>query len=451
MSQKKSGDQLIQKTLIDNSTYFSFKYTINEAQIDASLVYNMANFLESLVCAESIVLAPTSAWRPDQTDLLFKSGSVCSQYSFDNMDNDEISKTFVSSIESSLSDIEKRELGLPVGSSAKLITNVRNIFLDWRAKVSDDPQAFIDTYSGAVFFTDVGTSQFVASLGTDVSKSESIARHIAQYLLRTNVALEILDKEAGQCIAYHPHSHRAGFVFRKLSMQGKYAMSLASTILREAETEVTKKLEEKKAHSLASKFGAFQVTDPEMPLVLAVALSGASSPEEIIHRGLDLRNLEAAKRYRKWIAHLLSSIRDGDQDTHLEVEQELLEARRLLREELNALYGRRSASLLQRIASVAGAVDLEKLADVSARDFVLEAASEDIKGRPSIFAALERYRLKRKLALIITLGKQRRPIDNLNLLLEKVFKKRLSDDEKAKLSTMLKDQGRIIKDFSDFT
>lgn len=265
-------------------------------------------------------------------------------------------------------------------------------------KATYNPKDFIDIYSGAVFFTDIGSSKYIAGLGTDVSKSERIERHIAQYLLRTNVALEILGKEKHQCLAYHPHSHRAGFVFKKLSSQGRYSTSLASTILREGEIEVSKKLEDKKINSLASQFGAFQTIDPEIPLVLSIALSGASSPEEILHRGLELRNLKEAKRYRKWIARLFASIRSGDQIRQMEAEQELLEARRHLREELSALYGRGKTSLVERTANIAGVIDLEKLAEANVRGLMIKAASEFIKGSPNIFAALDKYmRLRERL------------------------------------------------------
>jgi hypothetical protein len=445
----KSSDKIIQTTLIDNSTYFSFKYSIQRNEIDADLVYNMANLLETLVFSEKILLAPTNAWKPDKSDLLFQSKDVeCSQFSLENLSEEEIKDLYLLSLKDSISDIKYRSLNLTYGLQNNKIKEVYTLLKSWQIQVQNNPKSFIDTYSGAVFLTDKGSTHTLLQLNTQTHNIENEARHIAQYLLRTNVAINLLGTNNETCISYHPHSHRAKFVFNKLSLQSQRSMSLASTILNDASSEITKILDDKKKYSILSSFGAFQTTESDLPLILAVALSGATKPEDILIRAIELRNLNEAKRYRKWIGNLFESIASGNLSRQLEIDQELNEARKLLFKELNILYGNsQNNKVINRITNIGGAFDLEKLAKPNIDGLLFGVAKEIVKGASNIHSAYLNFKLKRKVALIITLAKERKSIDNLDPLLENVYKKKLSFEEKSKLSCTLLEQKKVFENF----
>jgi len=423
--------------LLDNSTYFSFKHLVLEEKLDANSIYNAANFLESIVLSDSITMAPTIAWHPDASDVLFKDGNVCSQYPVDSLTDKQLIQIFRDAVEASISDLFVRQTRNYLRISDKSLPVTRDTLLGWKNEIIENPRQFLYTYSGAVFLTDSGSRHFVSKFTTDVTEDSPASRHIAQYLLRTNVALELLDIGQTTTLAYHPHSNRAAFVFSKMAQNGRSSISMAKTVLREAELTIKKQLQGKKEQSLLSRFGAFRETETDMPLVLSVVLSGATEPGQLIDRALELRNMRAAKRYRAWISNLLGVISSGDQEKELQASAELDHARQLLSDELVALYGIKKSKIVERTASFAGAIDLEKLAELNMRGLVLKAASSFISGSSSIADALTEFKVKRKIALITSLAKQRRSILNLNALIEHVFGKPLSLLEQDQLSKIV--------------
>jgi hypothetical protein len=264
--------------LLDNSTYFASRSLLDDgAQLSPELVYNLASFLECLVIADKTFLAPTNFWHPDPSNPLFRADGPCSAIVFEGESDDSLRELFEAATTQSIMDLSSSKITTllpllmprtmprgPVDPGA-----VQWQMSQWLDPIAEDPRTFIDVYSVGVFMSDPQIWPFLKTLPRASLKDPqaTLERHVAQYLLRTNVAVEL-----GRFVPYHPHSHRVAFVVAK----GISADSAPTSLLRTAESDIARRL---------SLWHTTQGTTPEVevdiPLVLAVVLSGASDPSDV--------------------------------------------------------------------------------------------------------------------------------------------------------------------------
>jgi hypothetical protein len=416
---------------IDNSTYFSFKKLSSDAILDADSVYNAANFLECLVTADRIFLAPTVYWKAGAEDTLFTARGPCIQAPHEKVSDEKLRSVFVASINSALKDLtihqEIRALGLDRNSTFE----AKELVQKWLSHVENDPREFLSTYSGAVYKSDQATQLFLSNTENELDSKAGQARHAAQYLLRTNVALEFAGALNQIVVPYHPHSHRAAYVMRKLAAIHKSSTSLGARLFQEAEL-----LGQRHAQALKSSWlgnlGTFDKLN-EGPLILAVCLSGARDPSEIMTRALEIRALPEAVSFRALVGELFQEAHDEDIETRVKAHAKLKSARRILAEELQKLYGEVQMNRLETISAVAVAVDVQKLAEGSVSGAVVSAGKHLVEKGKSLEEFFRDWRLQKKLALIVNLKREAMSAQQLNDLLGKVFKKRLKDSELKRL------------------
>jgi hypothetical protein len=166
--------------LIDNSTYFSTKVLLGNKDLDAETVYNLANFLESLVLTDRIRLAPTSNWSPDSTDTaLFGPGKPCEQVTLSSFAEEQVGAIFRDAVIACLDDCQNSQLvGLLPCVDAKMAETQR-ILLSWMPLISSSPQDFVSVYSGKVLATDRNSRQFLATLPQTEMETASGSRSLA--------------------------------------------------------------------------------------------------------------------------------------------------------------------------------------------------------------------------------------------------------------------------------
>lgn len=438
--------------LLDNSTYFSVRQSLADGKLDAQVVYNLASFVECLVFSDRLVTAPTLAWRPTAaTDPLFTDGTVCQQYSLPNVSDTDLGGIFAAAIAESLQDLGCQDedprptldpVDAPYASDDATRASAIDLLASWARSAAEDPTGFLDTYSGAVFLTDQGSRRIIASIDTAVGESAARGRHVAQYLLRTNVALELTRAHQG-ALPYHPHSHRAPLVIRKLAKLRRAASSLAVELARVAEADVRSQVAVLRSSVLA-RFGAFAELDTEIPLILGAVLLDAKEPSDILTGALALRSSRRARRYRAWCSAMLAAALSGDFEAQRRATREVEEARRMLAGELRKRYGLRPESALGRLAGFAGAVDVEKLFAANARGISLEVARAALAKRedgPDLFL---RLKLRPKLAFLTTLARGRSQATRLNDLLARVFGRGLPQGELLRLAQLRQTHERAI-------
>lgn len=430
--------------LLDNSTYFSVRQSLAGGGLDAELVYNLASFAECLVFSDRLVTAPTLAWRPTAADPLFMGKAVCQQYSLDALTDADLKAVFATAISESRQDLSSAErqdpspapdpVDAPYALDDATRANAAALLTGWARSAAEDPRHFVNTYSGAVFLTDEGSRKVIASIDTDVRESADPARHLAQYLLRTNVALELTRAHQG-ALPYHPHSHRAPLVVRKLVRLRRAASSLAGELARAAEAEVRTQVAELRS-SLLARFGAFAELDADVPLILGTVLLDAKEPSDVITGALALRSSRQARHYRAWCGAMLNAATSGDFEAQQRATREVEEARQMLASEVRKLYGLRPESALGRLAGFAGAVDVEKLLAANARSIGLDVMKALLANREAGPGFLLRFKLRPKVAFLTKLARDRSQVTQLNALLARVFGKGLPEDELRRLARL---------------
>ena len=214
--------------LIDNSTYFSTKVLLDSRELDAKTIYNLANFLESLVLTDRIRLAPTANWQPDSTDsILFGPEKPCEQIALSAFTETNLGHLFGNAVKAGLLDCQNNQLTALLPHVDANFGETRNILLSWLPQISRSPLDFVEVYSGKVLTNDPNAARFLASLPETETEGASDSRRLAQYLLRTNVALEL-----SESVPYHPHSHRVEFVSEKFLTLAERSVSLNLDLLR---------------------------------------------------------------------------------------------------------------------------------------------------------------------------------------------------------------------------
>ena len=428
--------------LLDNSTYYSFKVAVQDKLLDAQILYNMANFLECLVMADKIYLAPTIYWKPDATDcMLFEPKGPCVQLAEVGPDDATISQIWQTAISESMGDLLRPVIrnmvplaGVDLGKTYAMLKN-------WEASAKQDPCSFKKAYSGLVYLTDAGTSHFFTKTFGTYMRSIPPYHHLANYLLRTNVARQMsYDK------VYQPHSYRAPLVCDKIARDARNAKTLVLKLVRATELEIGKKISDL-ARALRS-YGGYSLAERNMPLVLAVVLSSVSKPDDIVQHALKLRRKRAARRYRKWSSELVRAIEVGNPVEQKEAIAQLQEAREVLSTELSKLYEVRKGKALGRFSKFVSCADPGELAAVLAggdpkADLVKEVARL-AKEMPAQLNLLRQFHLRHNLTLLISFAKQSQKIKELNLLLGRVFGKNLPPSELLAFEELRADRDELI-------
>ena len=189
MGRNQPWSPLSGSVLVDNSTYFSASVLVSSGELDPLAVFNLGNFIDSLILAENICLAPTINWSPSDSDsLLFGAGKPCSQVDLSRFGNEDLGDLFGQALASSLADLDQNPHLPPVDADH---FNTVNILLNWRSQAIEDPVAFLPVYSGQVVETDVASQRYLAKLRSLGNEAASPERRLAHYLLRTNVAFEL--------------------------------------------------------------------------------------------------------------------------------------------------------------------------------------------------------------------------------------------------------------------
>jgi hypothetical protein len=127
--------------LIDNSTYFSFRGLIEQGDIDPPSLYNAMKFVEALITVDELRTAPSSRWRPGQSDELFAKG-ICSALSASSFGEKCLREIFRKAIHAAEHDVNEPNVqkllnfGPEVAAEAVpyfgyLPSNVKTIFHLW--------------------------------------------------------------------------------------------------------------------------------------------------------------------------------------------------------------------------------------------------------------------------------------------------------------------------------
>lgn len=427
------------RALIDNSTYYSSKIAIEEGVLTAQTVYNLATFLECLVVADKVGFAPTTLWYPGIADgYLFEADGPCVRLPSVAESDEEARRVFVRAIDESLSDLDGPVVRRQFASS--VAEEARRLLSGYRTKAQEDPAGFMETYSGIVYLTDEGASAYFEETFGKEGRALPAGQHLTNYLLRSNVAMEISDR-----LIYHPHSQRVPLVCNKMGVQAKQSPSLASDLIRYVEKEMKQTLMHNARESLLMQFKPFACMDHDMPLVLAVVLSGASTPGDIIPGALKLRNLPEAKKYREWAGEVATAIRGQDIATRNEACRQMAEAREILSKELARLYGARQGSAPSRWSQIASVADPEEIAGANTRSVLLKLGKEVLRRAPGALDAWRAHRVRKRLALLINLPKREKP-DDLNSLLGQVFGKKLTGDQLNQFDLLRENQATLMSE-----
>jgi hypothetical protein len=315
----------------------------------------------------------------------------------------------------------------------------------WRQAIDEDPTRFLRVYSGAVFITDQSSESVVQGFETEVRRDADASRHLAQFLLRTNVALQLSGSATGAIMPYHPHSFRTGYVAQKVSQVTRRSLSLSTALLRHLEAEQRDVAQQLRERSWLSVWGAFATLGDDAPLVLAVALHGASTPDDLLTRALALRNSREARRYRRWVSALFGAVSSGDFRRARDAEDELRVAREVLSGELKKLYGARSGGAVRAVTRVAGGIDLEDLAEGNARKLGLGLAKDFIEGGPKLAELLRQLQVRWKVALLVHLLRARKPESELGALVGRVFGARLTEADSQRFEELRNEQRSAMK------
>jgi hypothetical protein len=296
----------------------------------------------------------------------------------------------------------------------------RALMQKWNTEASNSPSEFLSVYSAAVYITDPASRATIAQLGTGLPLRGDPARHAAQFLLRTNVAMELAASLSPMSMPYHPHSYRAPYVVSKLHLMRRSSQALASVLVRDLEDKVARTRSSLRKQPLAL-FGGFATLGDDAPLVLAVSLSGARDPDDVLKRALEIRDGSAARRYRKWVRHILAAIESRDVKKQVEANDELLAARQVLSDELRRLYGLQRTDIVGATAKVASSLDLDALATFDLSKSAMKALSEVIKGAPTARNWVQSRVLRHRIALLVQLARGARAEAQLNGLLKRAF------------------------------
>lgn len=428
--------------LIDNSTYNSFRMAIEENLLDAHIIYNMANFLECVVVADKVFLAPTIIPLLDlrKPNPLFTKDGPCIQLTAIASDEAVVAGTLKKAITESIRDLSGKAI-TDLSTVTHADRNKTHRLLEsWQVEVDKAPLDFMKTYSVPVYLTDAGTSKLLNEAFPGYRKAMHLHHHLAHYLLRCNVAMEMAER-----LVYHPHSHRTPLVCEKMALNARQSASLASALIRDAEGVIEDKISAKAREAFLLPYKLFSSQDTDLPLVLAVVLSGAKMPDDIIPNTIALRDTDAARTYRRWMTELVNAFRSGDPSERDRAAENLLEARAVLVTELSKLYDVRSRGDRTPVSRLISAVpDPEEIASASARRLLIKAGKEIVRSTPRILKSFHNMRVRRKVTLIINLAKNRREIDNLDSLLERTFHKRLEPGQLQALNALRTNQAKLM-------
>jgi len=397
------------RLLLDNSVYYSAKTILHDGSTDGRGIFNLASFLEALVLAEEVYVAPTTDWSPDFSDApLFGPQGPCRQFSLSSYEDDELGALFKSAISECIDDLaDDRMPGVLPRIDADMSLTQRAL-LDWHNQVAKDPRGFIKTYSGRVPLGDPGANAVINSIPSEERMTPELS--LANFLLRSNVALLLP-------AVYQPHSNRIHFVAEKIErIRRKH--TLAITLLRQAEETVSTEIGEVLKHA-----GRRDTFTSQIPLILAVALSGATNRADLVPRALELRSSRVARRYRKWVGAKVQALIGTDLAASRQANFELEDARRVLIDELTKLYGRRPLSSLAKVAQ-AIRPEYFKAPVGAARD----AAMNLDKG-------WRYWNASRRVAIFVNIARDG-ALANLNGQIKKVFGRELSNDDIADLNRM---------------
>jgi hypothetical protein len=348
----------------------------------------------------------------------------------------DVFKNAIASAEEDVNDPSVQSLlqfGSMVGAAAGAI-------LKEFSEKAEDALSFMDEYSASVFITDENSRGYIKTLNTGLEQEDPHERHIAQYLLRTNVAIELATAQGQSGIPYHPHSHRTHYVVRKLESDRQRARFSANYLLRYVESEIGEHNQE--TYSNSEGIFGFPSFEDQAPLITTV-LSGANGPEDITKRALEIRDSREAKNYRSFVAELLSTFETGDVVARRRATQNLADAKALLILELDKLYGKKRNSELTILAKLVGVASNEfvsgafneghpTLATAKAAAKVAEVATQHaIETLRAVPAAVRTSGLRRRIAFLLTLAKQEGGRNDLNAMLKRSFHKEFSPAELA--------------------
>ncbi|MEU4733121.1 hypothetical protein [Streptomyces sp. NPDC023588] len=413
--------------LMDNSTYFSARDLLQSGQVDAYRVYNLANLVESIVVADSIILSPTSAWQPSDADSIFIGDGPGRNLLLTNSSDEELGEIFTKSIAAGTRDVTRRSLNR-LGYGPQTARPTLQLLRQWQSEAERDPRGFIQQYSGAVYLTDPASRDVVSSISTVTTDRSPPEYHLAQFLLRSNVAYELSSRWA-----YHPHSHRLDYISRRMRRSNSEALYVGNDLLREAESATDRVLDQQQRVSALRQFGAFK-HDSNVPFILSAVLSQCTMPDDVLRVAIEMRNQRSAQNYRRWIREIIDAIDSGDNERQKRADMEFAEAQQFLSREISRLYIPKKgegSGVVQQIASHVGSLDPsmitggeDGLKELAAKE-ALSIASES----PRFAAWIGKQRRKRNIVFLLKLTKKRQSINSLNPLLRSVFKSPLAQDQ----------------------
>lgn len=267
---------LMTDVLVDNSTYFSAMQALDGDALDASILYNLGILLERLVLSERVYVSPTLAWTPGSQDILFGQHQVMHQIRPDEWEHDEAAALFVAAINESLTDVGTRSVWQTLQFEVQHVDSATQALVTWRDLAHDSPREFFQVYSQGVFVTDPASREKIAGLQTGLDAESPKGQHLAQFLLRTNVAFELSTR-----YTYNPHSHRLLYVDRRNARAQRETLLLGQALLRAAEDELRQAHDRQRAKTILGQFGGFSHKS-DIPLVLGAVLEQANSPTELL-------------------------------------------------------------------------------------------------------------------------------------------------------------------------
>jgi len=421
-----SGENAV---LIDNSTYHSFHVAIIEKRLDASVLYNMANFLECLVLAENVRLAPTIV-NSECLSELFTGDGPCRRI---ELDDETFNATFYNALEWSISDIDNKSVRQTIPIDQSHDKKAKELLEYWRS--SRLPAAeYREVYSGAVFITDSASGDLLAGLRTVTNPHSSAHEHLAHYLLRTNFSLKM-----SEMLPYQPHSHRIRFVCAKL----RNAVSATELLLRQAELQIAEAEREDSLAPLRKAISGGRQELPEMPLVLGAVLNSTEekNPGGLVQAALQIRNLSEAKRFRTWVGKLNSAIWNGNWGAREDALHELAEASEALTQEIAAAYDKRRGE----ICKVSTAV-VDTISDVKPSNDWLNTLLDMLKHGPHALStarkAWKKHQLRKRIAVFTSLHKK--GPTNFDRPLASFLDKRFGPDEAPTFSALIARQSERV-------
>ncbi len=406
-------------------------------ELDAASLYNATKFIEALVTVDELHTAPTSCWEPDAHDTLFSIG-VCRQIVADEIGYSNLSEIFTKSIQSALRDISEPTVRSMLGIDNEIYGLCLPILEELKRK-AENPINFFDYYSGSVYITDANSGAKVQRTGSGLDPDAPRERHLVQYLLRTNVAMELAAATNNFVgMPYHPHSHRTNYVVDKLKRERSRVRFDPDFLLRCTSEGVAARNRE-----LSGSFG-FSESEAHKPLIMT-AMSGAASREDILTRALELRDLSEARLYRKFVAELMNAFETGDVQARVKAEHDLNEAKAVLMRELDKLYGKRQDDgigiLPEMIGGAVEEITSDAIQDMDPSDSAERVAaklagkatgvaiSRIIGSKKEIAGKLKGFFIRRRIAFLLTLARQDGGNKGINDLLRRSFGQELSHEQ----------------------